>query len=132
MKTTLAVLGVLLTVCTADAQQVEVTVLHCGRVLDVRTGQLLADQKIAVRGNRIESVGATAPSGALVVDLTRATCLPGLIDMHTHLVGDATTEYDIAEPLKKSEAQMAYEALGNARATVEAGFTSVRDLGTFR
>lgn len=108
------------------------TVLHCGRMLDVRTGKLLVNQKIIVRGNKIEAVGTTAPPGAAVVDLASATCLPGLMDMHSHLVGDATTEYDVAEPLKKSEAQMAYEAIANARATVAAGFTSVRDLGTFR
>jgi imidazolonepropionase-like amidohydrolase len=131
MNRTLGVLILSAAALSAAAQE-PVTALRCGRLLDVRAGKLLPDQVITVKGNRIVSVGSAAAAGAQVIDLSGATCLPGLIDMHTHLIGDSTSDYDVAEPLKKSEAQMAYEAIGNARATLEAGFTSVRDLGTFR
>ena len=72
-----------------------------------------------------------APADARIIDLRQATVLPGLIDVHTHLTDDGTA-YDLADPLKRSGAQMALESLLNARATLAAGFTTVRDVGTFR
>ncbi len=117
------------------AQSERTTVLRCGRLLGVRSGTLQHDQVVVVVGNRIIAVGAAStvatPPGAEVIDLSTATVLPGLIDMHTHLVGDASS-YDSAEPLKKSGAQMAFESILNARSTLAAGFTTVRDLGTYR
>jgi imidazolonepropionase-like amidohydrolase len=66
-----------------------------------------------------------------VVDLSRYTLLPGLIDCHTHLVGDITGA-DVLLPLERSEAQEAFSGVRNARATLLAGFTTVRDVGTYR
>ena len=128
----------LVAVCTpvsSGAQESPTTVLRCGRLLDVRSGELLRDQVIVVSGNRIRAVGpaasVVAPADARIIDLRQATVLPGLIDVHTHLTDDGTA-YDLADPLKRSGAQMALDSLRNARATLAAGFTTVRDVGTFR
>lgn len=123
----------------ASAQQAapaeKATAFHCGQLLDVKTGKLTAGQMILVQGNRIASVAPAAAirlaAGTEIVDLTKLTCLPGLIDVHTHLVGSGGDEFT-GGPLRRSAAQMAFESIGNARATLDAGFTTVRDLGTYR
>lgn len=120
------------------AKPEQVTVIRCGRLLDVRSGELLANQLILITANRIDAVGPEAalsiPAGAPTLDLSTLTCLPGLMDAHTHLVdgppGNHT--FNWARPLMRSGAQMAFEGAVNARATLHAGFTSVRDLGTYR
>ena len=110
-------------------------ILRCGSMLDVRSGQLQRDVTIVVRGNRIESVGAGAPAAtqnAPVVDLGQMTCLPGLIDTHTHtmLNGDITAEdYDV-QLLKQSDPYRAIVATRNARWMLNYGFTAIRDLET--
>jgi imidazolonepropionase-like amidohydrolase len=112
--------------------------LRCGSLLDVVSGQLLRDQIILVAGNRIVSVGPASqvqgPAAQDVLDLSGFTCLPGLIDAHTHLVDSALTGegFNWARPLMRSGAQMAFDSIGNARVTLQAGFTTVRDLGTYR
>jgi len=121
-----------------DAVSESVTVIRCGRLLDVRSGELRANQLILITGNRIDAVGPeaamTVPAGARTLDLSRLTCLPGLMDAHTHLVDGppGNDTFNWARPLMRSGAQMAFDAAVNARATLEAGFTSVRDLGTYR
>ena len=111
--------------------------LHCGRLLDVVREQVLTDQAVTVTGNRITAVGpadqARLPDGAETIDLGGHTCLPGLIDAHTHLVDRADGEsYNWARPLMTSGAEMAFWSIPNARKTLLAGFTTVRDLGTYR
>jgi len=120
-----------------DTQPKRSAALHCGRLLDVRSGELRADQVVLVEGNRIVAVGPAAstpvPAGVEAVDLGKFTCLPGLIDMHTHLADPGPSDsFNWARPLMRSGAEMAFESIGNARVTLEAGFTSVRDLGTYR
>jgi imidazolonepropionase-like amidohydrolase len=107
--------------------------LRCGAVLDVRSGKLLNSQTITVSGNKIAAItpGVAPPSSGESIDLSQFICLPGLMDMHTHLTDEAGA-YDLARPLKKSGAEMAFESIPNARATLLAGFTTVRDVGTFR
>ena len=117
------------------ASSQKATALHCGQLLDVKSGKLLPDQMLLMQGEKIASIGAAATmrlaSSVEIIDLTKHTCLPGLIDVHTHLVGGYGDEYNDG-PLRRSAAQMAYSSIPNAQATLDAGFTTVRDLGTFR
>jgi imidazolonepropionase-like amidohydrolase len=134
----LASLGWVFPAHSQDSAPEPVTAIRCGRLLDVRSGELRANQVILITGNRIDSAGpeaaTTVPANAQMLDLSRLTCLPGLMDAHTHLVDGppGNDTFNWARPLMRSGAQMAFDAAVNARATIEAGFTSVRDLGTYR
>jgi imidazolonepropionase-like amidohydrolase len=104
-------------------------VIHAGRLLNVRSGATLTNQTIVIQGDRIVSVGggnAPAPSGATVIELPNATVLPGLIDAHTHLT--MTTNFGWSR-LGISVPREALYGARNARVTLEAGFTTVRNVG---
>jgi imidazolonepropionase-like amidohydrolase len=114
------------------AAPVEIAI-HAGKVLDVRTGNTAADQIIWIEGDRIKAVGAAAdisakiPAGAKVIDLSKYTILPGLIDCHTHLT---MTPYDSGlSGVRLSYPRQALTGARNARVTLEAGFTTVRNVG---
>jgi imidazolonepropionase-like amidohydrolase len=107
------------------------TVIRAGHVLNVRTGELRANQAIVIEGDKIEKVApsseVTAAPGDTTIDLPDATLLPGLIDMHTHLTFDLNSlGY---QGLSISTAREALHGARNARRTLEAGFTTVRNLG---
>jgi len=112
------------------------TVLLPGLVLDVVSGQLQPGRAVVVDDDRITAVLAAgdAPGGAdaRVLDLAGLTLLPGLVDCHAHLVGEIDGGHSYAELLTRSPAQEALTGVRNARDTLLAGFTSVRDVGTFR
>jgi imidazolonepropionase-like amidohydrolase len=108
-----------------------VTAIRAGRLVDVERGEVRRDQVIVVRNDRIESIqpaSARMPAGAKVLDLSRYTVVPGLIDCHTHLIG----EVGVASPLERSGAQDVFTGIRHARTTLMAGFTTVRDVGTYR
>ena len=106
--------------------------VRCGKLLDVRSGRMLADQVIVFDANgMITAVGpaaSTSPTGGVaVLNLSNATCLPGLIDMHTHLTGDPSASG--YQGLGISVPREALTGAKNARLTVRAGFTTVRNVG---
>jgi imidazolonepropionase-like amidohydrolase len=103
-------------------------VVRAGHLLDVKTGKTLTNQTIVIKGDKIVSVGADTqvPAGATVVDLTNATVLPGLIDAHTHIT--MTTDFGYST-LGISIPREALHGARNARVTLDAGFTTVRNVG---
>jgi imidazolonepropionase-like amidohydrolase len=107
------------------------TVIHPGHVLDVRTGQMRTNQAIVIEGEKIKQIAPAgdvkAGVGDTVIDLPDATMLPGLIDMHTHLTFELSSLGYAG--LGISTAREALLGAKNARLTLEAGFTTVRNLG---
>ena len=107
--------------------------LEAGRLIDVQAGSVLTGQCISITDDKITAIASCGPTpkGAERVDWSGFTVLPGLIDLHTHLA-DAGQSADLALPLKTSSAATALIGAHNARLTLEAGFTTVRDVGTYR
>ena len=103
--------------------------LRCGRLLDVASGNLIDNAVILTAGGKIEGVGPglAIPSGAQIIELPEATCLPGLIDVHVHLTGDATKHG--YQALGISVPRSTVTGVKSARLTLLAGFTTVRNVG---
>jgi imidazolonepropionase-like amidohydrolase len=113
----------------------DLTVIRAGRLVDVIAGEVRRAQVVAIRGDRIESVDPDRgeyPSAARHLDLSNHTVLPGLIDCHAHLIGELESGHGYAALIQRTGAQEALTGVRNARDTIEAGFTTVRDVGTFR
>ncbi len=110
------------------AKELPTTVIQAGHMLDVKTGKTLNNVTIVIKGDRIAGVteGGEPPAGATVIKLPNATLLPGLIDAHTHLTHDPKFGY---EQLGISVPKEALIGAKNARITLEAGFTTVRNVG---
>jgi imidazolonepropionase-like amidohydrolase len=104
-------------------------VVRAARMVDVVRGVIVAPAMVVVEAGRIRSVGpSAAPAGARVIDLGDVTLLPGLIDAHTHLTGDLEGDW-VNAPVKETAADAALRGARNARLTLQAGFTTVRDVG---
>lgn len=120
--------------CGQDNAAAQHVVVRAARMLDVKAGKIVPNAVVVIEGERISAlgVGSTVPQGAEVIDLGDATLMPGLIDCHTHLMdrtehsGDPNS-YAI-NLLTKSQAYRALEGAADARVTLRAGFTSVRDV----
>jgi imidazolonepropionase-like amidohydrolase len=98
-------------------------------MLDVRAGRIVTDAVVVVQNGTIIAIGGAAPAGARVIDLGDVTLTPGLIDMHTHLTSDIEGNW-VMRAVTEGAADAALRGARNAKTTVEAGFTTVRDLGS--
>src|SRR5438477_6752996 len=120
----------------SQAPGAPVTAIRAGRLLDPEAGRILTNQIIVVTGNRITDVGPNVaiPAGAQVIDLSRMTVMPGLVDSHNHLALTYKPEPEsniyYYTYVADSTALRAIEAASNGIQMLAAGFTVVRDLGT--
>jgi imidazolonepropionase-like amidohydrolase len=108
----------------------QVLAIHCGHLVDVVAGKVLGETTVIVDGKRVREVvsGSSAPTDALKIDLSGQTCLPGLIDSHTHLSSEfSPTTY--SDDFHWNNADYAIRSTVYARRTLLAGFTTVRNLG---
>ncbi len=122
------------------APKSKVTLVKAGRLLDVEKGAYVANQGILIEGEKIKLVGPLAdierqaPKDAQVIDLSKATVLPGLIDCHAHLLAAMDARLNPGEALilaiaRMSQSERALLGAANAREDLEAGFTTVRNVG---
>jgi imidazolonepropionase-like amidohydrolase len=102
--------------------------IHAGRLLDPRTGNYANDVFIIVEGDRIVSVGASAPAGVEVIDLSSQTVLPGLADCHAHILGNWKDQSPTG-PLRMSSPMQALYGVHNLQIWLDHGFTSLREAG---
>jgi len=122
----------LLLACTAlPAFAADPVALHCERLFDARSGKVLGEHTIVVEDGRIRSVlpgRAKLPDGTASIVLAGRTCLPGWTDLHVHLGGQSSPQ-SYSEGFRLDPVDYAFRAVGYADKTLQAGFTSVRDLG---
>lgn len=120
----------LLTLATVASAQTYA--VRAARMFDSATGKISSPGLVVVANGKIQSIGGEAPSGAQVIDLGDATLMPGFIDAHTHLTMDFDPDYNGAmlRNLQRTVAEKSIRSTANARKTLMAGFTTVRDVGS--
>ncbi|MBQ4818512.1 amidohydrolase family protein [Aquimarina sp. MMG016] len=107
------------------------TYLHCGKLIDTKNGKVLTEKTVVVTENKILKIENGYVDGKkddITIDLKDKTVMPGLIDMHVHLEGE-TNPKAYLKKYTDNEADLAFDAVGFAKKTLMAGFTTVRDLG---
>jgi len=128
MKSLLRIL-IMLCVCSLTAQK---TYIHCGKLIDTKSGKVLTEKTIIVSGNKITSVenGYAKPKNTedTAVNLKSKTVMPGLIDMHVHIESE-TNPKSYLEDYTLNDADVAFKSVKYANITLMSGFTTVRDLG---
>ena len=119
----------LLSLAAAPAPAPKIIAVRAGRLIDGQGGPPIRDAVILIQGDRVTAAGSglAIPAGAEVIDLSRKTVLPGLIDCHTHLTQQSGDYYE--DLFRRSPIDKAIVAPVYARRTLEAGFTTVRDVG---
>ena len=124
--------AVLLVCANVLLAQTNSYVLKAARLFDSASGQVASPGLVVVSNGVIQSVGGSAPAGLTVIDLGDATLLPGFIDAHTHLSDEFNPDYNGSAllSLQRPISERAIRATANARKTVMAGFTTVRDVGS--
>ncbi len=132
-STPVLLIGLLAGLLTSAAARTEVLALAADRMIEVRSGRVVHDAVVVVEGERIVAAGARAavavPAGARVVELGNRTLLPGFFDMHVHLSSGSVRPKRFVQFFFDSAVDSALRAADNARATLAAGFTSVRSAG---
>jgi len=115
----------------SNAQSNNTIIIKAGKLIDVENGKVLVNQMILVKNDSIVKIASriNIPKDATIVDLSKYTVLPGLIDCHTHITGQPSGDY-YGDIFRKSPVDVAVTAHIYARKTLEAGFTTVRDLGS--
>ncbi|NOT76112.1 MAG: amidohydrolase family protein [Cyclobacteriaceae bacterium] len=128
MKKFLSLIILCVAVLAANAQR---TLIHCGSLIDGKNKALQSQVTLVIEGNKIVSVakGFTKPEGKdVLVDLSKKTVMPGLIDMHVHLESE-TSKDALVQRFTMNEADIAFKSTIYAKKTLMAGFTTVRDCG---
>ena len=121
----------LLFMCISTSFFAQDTYLHCGKLIDTKSGSILTEKTIVVSGNKISKVENGYTSGKkddIIIDLKDKTVMPGLIDLHVHIESESNPKAYL-ERYTDNEADIAFNAVGYAKTTLNAGFTTVRDLG---
>jgi imidazolonepropionase-like amidohydrolase len=117
------------------AVRAQITAIKAGKLVDPESGTTSTNQIIVVEGAKIKAVGGNVavPAGATVIDLSNSTVLPGLFDAHTHLCLTTNKQWDYGNyyftSLLNTSAYRAIQGVANARAMLESGFTTIRDVG---
>ena len=131
MPPAIRLLALALTASAAPALAAEPVALHCERLFDARAGRMLGEHTIVVEDGRVRSLlpgRAKLPDGTRSIVLAGRTCLPGWTDLHVHL-GSQSSPQSYSEGFRLDPVDFAYRSVGYAGKTLQAGFTSVRDLG---